>query len=367
MNREDIIKWLTELKPAEAEFREYYLSHHQMVPKKQFFDILLKNHGLQNSLSNHFDRINAMQVDPAIISSKFDDTLWLAEKDIISVRQHPRYFPVFKHQHTFIEIAYMFSGTARQTVYFPDGSEETVLLEEGMLLFIPPHTDHTVSIFDDSIMINILIRTNALIYTFTELIGENSLMCDFFAHILYNQTGLNTYLLFSTNGDSRLQEILLDMMIEECLFTDSSQRAIYLLLGLFFTYLQRDYANTMQFSSHMSSGINYIPQILNYIQSHYANTSVPDIAAHFSISTSHLNRMFKQYTNMTIIKTIQKIRIKAACRLLTQTSLSVQEISEAVGYGDVTFFIRIFKQYQQLTPLQYRKHQDTTWKSSPLH
>lgn len=58
---------------------------------------------------------------------------------------------------------------------------------------------------------------------------------------------------------------------------------------------------------------------------------------------------------MTLADTIQQVRVRKACELLRSTRLSVQEIAEQVGYQDVTYFIRMFKKHEQVTPLKYRK------------
>ena len=79
------------------------------------------------------------------------------------------------------------------------------------------------------------------------------------------------------------------------------------------------------------------------------------IAEHFHLSRPYLSRIFKAYTNMTIIQALQQVRLEQACEFLVRTQMSVHEISEAVGYGDVTFFIRVFKKAYHQTPLQYRK------------
>ena len=72
-------------------------------------------------------------------------------------------------------------------------------------------------------------------------------------------------------------------------------------------------------------------------------------------STSWLSRIFHINAKMTLIDTIQQIRIQKASELLCSTKISVQEIAELVGYQDVTHFIRMFKKHTQMTPLQYRK------------
>lgn len=190
--------------------------------------------------------------------------------------------------------------------------------------------------------------------TLADLVAGNHALFSFFLYTLYENTKPN-YLLFSTKGDDSIRDLILDMIAESCTEKQYSQKALLLMLGLFFTYLQRDHSEGVQFSRITSAGITCIPQILNYIQQNYRRTSVEDIARHFSVSTSYLGRIFRENTRNTVIETIQQVRIQKACDLLVSSRLPVQNIAEAVGYSDVTYFIRMFKKHRQTTPLQYRR------------
>ncbi|WP_373825225.1 helix-turn-helix domain-containing protein, partial [Bacteroides heparinolyticus] len=52
---------------------------------------------------------------------------------------------------------------------------------------------------------------------------------------------------------------------------------------------------------------------------------------------------------------IQEQRMQEACRQLRYTTLSVQEISEWLGYESATYFVRSFHKARGQTPLEYRK------------
>ncbi|WP_231474595.1 helix-turn-helix domain-containing protein [Enterococcus saccharolyticus] len=48
------------------------------------------------------------------------------------------------------------------------------------------------------------------------------------------------------------------------------------------------------------------------------------------------------------------MRLDTAAYYLRNTKLSIQKISEEIGYQDRAFFFRIFKKYYEKTPGQYR-------------
>ncbi len=360
MNRAAIINWLEQYTAIETGLADYYHLHHTPAPEDLFFRLIQENHGLSNDINNLFLNLDASFDNSVPIStdaqgsSQFSDYLWLQQNLEVSIRKHPRYLPLFKHTHSFIEIAYVYRGTCKQIFFYKNGLEETTVLKERSLCIIPPGLQHTIAVFDDSIVINILIRTSTMKHALTNLVVGNHALFDFFIYTLYQNTSPN-YILFDTAGNDVIRDLILDMMLELCENKNYSQKVTHLMLGLFFTYLQRDHSHTMRFSQYSASGIDYIPQILSYMHENYRTTSVWDISQHFYISRSYLNRVFKAHTNTTVIQTLQQIRIQHACDYLQNTQLSVQNIADAVGYSDVTFFIRTFKKITNITPLQYRK------------
>lgn len=360
MNRTDIVNWLEQYTAIEAGLADYYHQHRCPAPEELLFRLIQENHGLSNDINNLFLNIDA-SIDKNLLAStgdqeysQFSDYLWLQKNLEVSIRKHPRYLPLFKHTHSFIEIAYVYRGTCTQNFFYENGLEETTVLKERSLCIIPPGLQHSIAVFDDSIVINILIRTSTMKHALTSLVVGNHTLFDFFIYTLYQNTAPN-YILFDTAGNDVIRDLILDMMLELCENKNYSQKVTRLMLGLFFTYLQRDHSHTMRFSRYSASGIDYIPQVLSYMHENYRTTSVEDISQHFYISRSYLSRVFKSHTNTTIIQALQQIRIQHACDYLQNTQLSVQNIADAVGYGDVTFFIRTFKKMTGATPLQYRK------------
>lgn len=73
------------------------------------------------------------------------------------------------------------------------------------------------------------------------------------------------------------------------------------------------------------------------------------------VSLSRFMHLFKDYTGFSPYRFQLKLRIERAVEMLEYTALSVEEISELVGYADCSYFCRVFKRYTGHTPLFYRK------------
>ncbi|WP_404365482.1 GlxA family transcriptional regulator [Marinobacter sp.] len=68
-----------------------------------------------------------------------------------------------------------------------------------------------------------------------------------------------------------------------------------------------------------------------------------------------LKRRFKAATGCSVIEYLQNLRIEAAKRALEHGRLSVEEVSQEIGYEDVSFFRRLFRRLTGLTPGEYRR------------
>ena len=94
----------------------------------------------------------------------------------------------------------------------------------------------------------------------------------------------------------------------------------------------------------------------SYIIDHYDDRlSLEMIADHFYVNKCYLSRIFKEVSGFTVNEYINMIRIRRARELLSGSSMSITEVSESVGYENITYFERVFNQYTQTSPSRYRK------------
>lgn len=97
--------------------------------------------------------------------------------------------------------------------------------------------------------------------------------------------------------------------------------------------------------------------VLEFIDQSYnsENFSLQLLADHFEISLSYLSLYFKENYGETLLNYYTGLRMEKAKKLLDTTSLPLREIVSAVGYSNVSSFIRRFKQLYGVTPRSYRR------------
>ena len=97
-----------------------------------------------------------------------------------------------------------------------------------------------------------------------------------------------------------------------------------------------------------------INNAMHYIEQHYAEKiSLCDVAESVYVSQWHLSKLIGK-TNQSFSDILNKVRISHAKELLKNPQLKIWEISEAVGFQDVTHFSRIFKKYEDMSANEYR-------------
>jgi len=104
-------------------------------------------------------------------------------------------------------------------------------------------------------------------------------------------------------------------------------------------------------------------QIVDYMQTHlHQDLNLEKLAAHFGLSVSHLNRIFRQSQGTTAMRFLTKLRIEAAKKIITNTSERMNEVAALVGFSSATSFSAIFRKHTGHSPNQYRHlhHDDVT-------
>lgn len=101
--------------------------------------------------------------------------------------------------------------------------------------------------------------------------------------------------------------------------------------------------------------------ISSYIQKNFLNIKgLDDLCTHFKLSKSHLCRVFRQHTGITVTSYINALKIQYSCKLLSETNTPISEIYKLCGYNSSQYFNRVFKQIRGITPHQFKTYSRKT-------
>lgn len=113
--------------------------------------------------------------------------------------------------------------------------------------------------------------------------------------------------------------------------------------------------------THKTESNDRLSFVHSYIQNHFSEEiDLTDLAGMCGFVPEYFSRIYKRVYHMSPIEHVHKLRMQEAKKKLIFSSLSISQISKAVGYNSPSHFGKLFKQQESLTPNQFRilyKHQ----------
>lgn len=96
--------------------------------------------------------------------------------------------------------------------------------------------------------------------------------------------------------------------------------------------------------------------VITYIAEHYKEKIyIETLSDMITVSPDYFTKMFKDSIGRTPIDYINGLRINRAMQMLATSDISVNDISDGLGFSNSNYFHKIFKQYMDTSPAAYRK------------
>ena len=267
---------------------------------------------------------------------------------LIQVRPHTRFVRFPKHRHNYVEVIYMCQGT---TTHIVDGNR--VVLEQGDLLFLNQHAVQEIEpAKEKDIAINFIIVPEFFNMAFSMMGDENNALKDFLIGTLCSKDGMTSYLYFHVADILPIQNLVENMVWT--IFYDmgnkrsSNQITMGLLLLQLLNHMDKMETGNSLFDTEL------IGTVLGYIEGHYRNGTLSELAKMMKYDVYWLSREIKKRTGKTYKELLQAKRMNQAAYLLSNSRLAVADIIESVGYDNSSYFYRKFKERYGVSPKEYR-------------
>ncbi len=107
--------------------------------------------------------------------------------------------------------------------------------------------------------------------------------------------------------------------------------------------------------NYISIGAETIRKAKIFLQKNYnKDISLEEVSQVISLNPHYFSRLFKKEVGMNFIDYLTKLRIEQAKKMLLQTSLTIGEISNSIGYHDANYFSRVFSKIVGVPPTEFR-------------
>lgn len=265
----------------------------------------------------------------------------------IRITRHCRYMPPHMHSHEHFGIIYVVQGTCRHQI-----GDGTVTMQEGDLCLLSPHTIHSVYAGADDIVLRILFGARMIESFLSSAPHGSDTLTDFLRNSVFLEN-CASYLLYHTKGDTEIRSQILDMYIEEIQANTYTDRIITHMLMILFIRLIRKYEPISRDALHAFAGGD-ASRILRYVQENYTTASLDELAGLLNYSVPYCSKYVRINTGLSFSALLRRVRLQKATDYLQNTDLSVDRISERIGYANPENFMRMFKKEYGISPSQYR-------------
>jgi AraC-like DNA-binding protein len=239
--------------------------------------------------------------------------------------------------------------------------EETIILTPGQGAFINRDTLHSFHRLDEQdVTFYCIVFHPGIIFGY----GTNSLSVKYLSPVLDNPT-LKHRILYKEDAYTApiidFMNKIHDDYFEGNFGFELACKAHICNMWNAFLQIPRDESNPTVKPKQLLNDEQRIKDAIIYIEQHLADPiTLDDIARSIHISKSECCRCFKRVLKQSPFEYLLKHRILHAAKLIRHRDPNANSISNlaiTVGFGNISYFNKIFKRYMHMTPTEYKKEQ----------
>lgn len=272
---------------------------------------------------------------------------YLNNGKMITLYPHARDHLCDRHRHDYVELAYVIQGSYTHIV-----EGERLKIKKGELLFLSQRAHHEIlPAGENDLMINVIIKPEFFEKIFLIIGEEETPLHCFLLDCLCKRKWDIDYLHFKVENERFVQNLIENML--ETLIKDvpNKHNMLQITLGLLLLHLM----NHVDTLASVQERDKMTVQVLRYIEDNYCEGSLKELAQLLSYDFHGLSRDIRKKTGKTYTQLVQEKRLSQACFYLRNTDMSVEEISRRVGYENISFFHRLFRDKYGISPRLYRR------------
>lgn len=268
----------------------------------------------------------------------------MAAGKLITVRPHTRFIHFPEHTHDYVEVVYMCAG---QTTHIVNG--KTVRLNQGDLLFMSQSVTHEVcEAGQGDVAVNLIVLPDFFKASLSDLGEEETPLRRFLVDCLCGGQGGAEYLHFDVSAIKPIQNLIENLLWNLLEETPNKRKMNQMTMTLLFLQLM---SNTQTLVDPQEAAT---VQVLSYLETNYVRGSLTEAAALLHYDLCWLSREIKRKTGKNYTQLVQEKRMAQAAFLLRNTDRNIDRIANAVGYENLGYFHRIFREYFGMSPRSYR-------------
>ncbi len=141
------------------------------------------------------------------------------------------------------------------------------------------------------------------------------------------------------------------MLVE---YSDKKEDTLKILKSMTFSlmmYLTREYGQQQTKQKETST----VDEMILWIERHLESVSLTDLSSHFGYHPNYISSMLHQKTGKTFSELLLSFRMQRAELLLKNTDLSLEKISDMIGYHNTSNFYKAFRSWFGVSPKTWKE------------
>lgn len=254
------------------------------------------------------------------------------------------------HSHNYVELTFILEGTLTQII---EGKE--VVFHANDVYLIDSHSQYCEKLTTQDSKVMFLGISNNFFREIMFSPEHTTQKSQFLSSLMFQKNKQHDYVSLHPKGNTSEVKKLLESILLEV-----TQRRVgcdYLIRGFtarLFILLTELYDFSINASEKKKLRQIIFKDVQNYLFNNYRDIHIEDLAKEFNYNKDYFNRLIKDNTGKTYSEYVQDIRLGEAVNELRETNLPVETIAHKVGYNNIGYFYKIFKENYKMTPAEFR-------------
>lgn len=280
----------------------------------------------------------------------FEKSAW--KRSTLGLVRNKRFIKCMEHKHDYIEMLYTYSGKITNVI---DG--KSVVVRAGEVLLLDTNVKHAILPAGmDDIGFNIIIHKETFDTQFGKMLSNSDIISRFVIDSIYSRKKEKKYLLFETGQCEQIHSIMENIIREWCCQESGYDTVMQGLVLILFANLVRYYEKDHQVAKDPEMKKQFVEELQAYLLENYRTADLRSAAQYFNFNPDYFGRLVKKQLGTNFTNYLQDIKLQQSCILLKNTTLTMEEIAEEIGYAEVSYYYRVFRKKYQKTPAEFRKN-----------
>lgn len=229
--------------------------------------------------------------------------------------------------------------------------EQETVIHEGDCYIGQPYSGYALrsSSRNEIVIPGILIKKGVFFNEYLSPMSSDPTFLRFFLDPKINQHS-DEYIHLKLELTSPIWDLLNLMLVEYANKKEDTQKILKPMIFSLMMFLTREYSRQKNQVQKMTAA----DEMVRWIESHLDGVTLENLSAHFGYHPNYISSMLHKKTGKKFSEILLFFRMQRAALLLRNTDLSLEKISNMIGYHNTSNFYKAFRAYYGMSPRTWK-------------